>query len=338
VDEYRLSQQILARIVESGYSIDSEPFRICQRAIRFLSFSYNRSEELEAARRIDCSTLVSQAHWEGAAIGIPFVAESQRKAVSAVSVASISDIRPADVMIRYESLTASPDREFNHVGLYLGSDDTGEGWLIEARGGVGVCLSRVADFEARGGIRRFTLSAKPFDAATSKSALNLAPLVPKLGRLGARQYTSSPRVRTPHRGLDYYVPTGTPVYAPNTGLVASAYDTTEDSRGIVIQDDDITVRLLQLEQLAVLNGEHVERGDLVGVVGSVSQRSSVRYSSSASDPSHLHLEVEFRRQPYPACGPVASIDDRTFGNHLYIAKSGRLALPFAESTMAAMRT
>jgi len=135
---------------------------------------------------VDCSTLTSQSHWEGALIGIPFVADNQRQAVSGKIIASVDKMIPGDVLVKYPSLDASPDKTWNHVGLYLGRDHSGEQWLIESTSKTGVRLAKVAEFNAQGGIKRFSLTTEVFSTDAARNALTLASMVPKFGRLGVR--------------------------------------------------------------------------------------------------------------------------------------------------------
>src|ERR1043166_8079608 len=185
-----------------GFVSGTEQYEICARALKFRNFSYRRSEELEAGTTVDCSTLVSQAYWEGAVIGVPFVADNQRTASTGITIQSLAEMVPGDVLVKYESLEMSPDKTWNHVGLYLGKAALGAQWLIESTSKTGVTFSRVPDFGPKGGIKRFTLSRRTFSSEAARVALKLAAHVPKFGRLGVRQYTRTESMRVPHRGLD----------------------------------------------------------------------------------------------------------------------------------------
>jgi len=167
MNESELLNQIASWRNDHGYGIDTEHDRICRAAGRFLGFTYQQHEELTKVKEIDCSTLVSQAHWEGALIGVPFTAEGQRSASTGIVVPDIDAVQPGDVLVRYPYLDATPDKTWNHVGMFLGQQPTGERWLIESKGGVGVHLARLEEFDPRGGIRRFTLTNDVFNAQLS---------------------------------------------------------------------------------------------------------------------------------------------------------------------------
>jgi cell wall-associated NlpC family hydrolase len=120
--------KILLRIREAGFKENTEPYRICAAALKWLGASYEQFEELRSRHgrgSIDCSTLVSQSHWEGALIVVPFTAEGQRKSSRGKAISSIDLAEPGDVMVKYPSLEDSPDRRHNHVGIFLGRDGLG---------------------------------------------------------------------------------------------------------------------------------------------------------------------------------------------------------------------
>src|SRR2546423_2019859 len=72
---------IFSGLKTRGFQPEQECISVVLAALRYLGLPYLRTEEL-GDTTIDCSTLTSQAHWEGAAVGIPFVAENQRIAKS----------------------------------------------------------------------------------------------------------------------------------------------------------------------------------------------------------------------------------------------------------------
>ncbi len=90
------------------------------------------------------------------------------------------------------------------------------------------------------------------------------------------------RQRRRHNGVDLAAPTGTPVYATADGLVGRA--DWFSSYGLYISIDhgaDLETRYAHLSRLAVAAGERVQKGDLIGYVG----------STGRSTGPHLHYEV-----------------------------------------------
>ncbi|MEL7445437.1 MAG: M23 family metallopeptidase [Pseudomonadota bacterium] len=90
------------------------------------------------------------------------------------------------------------------------------------------------------------------------------------------------RKRRKHNGIDLAAPTGTPVYATADGIVGRA--DWFSSYGLYIRIDhgaDLETRYAHLSKLAVAAGERVEKGDLIGHVG----------STGRSTGPHLHYEV-----------------------------------------------
>ena len=328
INEKKLIEEIFKWMIDEGFGERTEQYEICKRALQFRNFSYKRSEELESDTTVDCSTLVSQAYWEGAIIGVPFIAENQRKAISGKMVKTPQEMIPADVLIKYPSLEDCPDKTYNHVGLYLGRDAKSEQWLIESIGRVGVRLSTVDEFNVLGGIKRFTLNTKPFASIQAREALSFAPLVPKFGRLGVRQYRKSKSGRTAHKGLDVYVTAGTPVYASITGTAIPIHESTEDTNGVEIRGEYLTNRYLMLDDIKIRAGEEIQTGDLLGQVASPSEKSDIVYSPITGNPSHLHLEVEITDMTKEILESEIVIGGKRYLNHLYLSKNGTLALLF----------
>ena len=86
--------------------------------------------------------------------------------------------------------------------------------------------------------------------------------------------------RSPHGGIDYSVPLGTPVVAANTGRVALVAEFFFPGR-LVVLDHGLGLYTLyfHLDSVAVSEGERVERGQTLGSVGA---------SGRATGP-HLHF-------------------------------------------------
>ena len=330
MNQIEKAHELESCIREAGFIEGTEEYEICSRAIRLLGMRYEQTEEL-ALSTIDCSTLTSQSHWEGALIGIPFIADSQRKAESGLSIDGIENAKPADVLVRYRSIDDAPDRKFNHVGLYLGKDLAGQPWLIESRGGQGVILTRAEEFPVEGGIKRFILrEMQAFSSADAKNAQRLAKQVPKMGRLGARQYSRTSTARHFHRGQDIYVELGTRVFAPTTGIMRVYTCSVESAKGVEIESLDVpglVVRMLNV-CTPIPTETIVQAGALVGEVDSA-HGSEIQYVEGLSTANcHLHLEVECAS---PTVAGVTGISlkpaDSFLFNALYLIKMGALLSP-----------
>lgn len=90
------------------------------------------------------------------------------------------------------------------------------------------------------------------------------------------------RQRRRHNGVDLAAPTGTPVYATADGIIGRA--DWFSSYGLYISIDhgaDLETRYAHLSRLAVAAGDRVQKGDLIGYVG----------STGRSTGPHLHYEV-----------------------------------------------
>ena len=88
--------------------------------------------------------------------------------------------------------------------------------------------------------------------------------------------------RRRHNGVDLAAPTGTPVYATGDGIVEMAQ--WYSSYGNYIQighGNELETRYAHLSRIVVSEGSFVEKGDLIGYVG----------STGRSTGPHLHYEV-----------------------------------------------
>jgi len=88
-----------------------------------------------------------------------------------------------------------------------------------------------------------------------------------------------------HQGLDYRVPTGTPVSAVNAGTVLLAQPLFFEGNCVVIDHGQGLLTLyLHLSRLLVKEGDRIERGQEIGVSGATGRATG----------AHLHLAVRWR--------------------------------------------
>lgn len=88
--------------------------------------------------------------------------------------------------------------------------------------------------------------------------------------------------RRAHKGIDLAAPTGTPVLASADGVIARADRSSSYGLVVYIQHGaSIETRYAHMSKLAVAEGERVQKGDVIGYVG----------STGRSTGPHLHYEV-----------------------------------------------
>ncbi len=110
----------------------------------------------------------------------------------------------------------------------------------------------------------------------------------------------------PHLGIDYGAPTGTPVQTIGDGRVIFAGLKGGSGNLIEIQHSNgYTTYYMHLSRILVRNGEHVEQGERIGLVG---------MTGLATGP-HLDFRIQrrgeflnFERLPLPPSDPVAKRD------------------------------
>ncbi|MDB4836921.1 M23 family metallopeptidase [Marinomonas sp.] len=91
-----------------------------------------------------------------------------------------------------------------------------------------------------------------------------------------------------HRGQDFAVNTGTPVYAPADGVIEVTRPSNEGSGNFIniIHAYGFTSSYSHLNKFAVKKGDFIRKGDLIGYSG----------SSGISSGPHLHYEVRFLKR------------------------------------------
>ena len=109
---------------------------------------------------------------------------------------------------------------------------------------------------------------------------------------------------TPHKGLDIGVPYGTPIYASESGQVLSAeYHWSWGHNVLIWHNGTYSTRYAHCSSLAVSAGQYVEKGQVIGYVG----------STGPSSGPHLHIDVY---QNAPASTRSGSCDFSQAANRL----------------------
>lgn len=100
--------------------------------------------------------------------------------------------------------------------------------------------------------------------------------------------------QSPHRGLDFRVPAGTPVAAMNRGTVLLARPTYFEGNFVVLDHGQGLLTLyLHLSEFKVKEGDVVKRGDIIGLSGGTGRATgphlhvAVRWQGTYLDPARL---------------------------------------------------
>ena len=178
----------------------------------------------------------------------------------------VLDIRAGDrFMLVYEKLYR--EGEYLRDGRILGATFINQGERFQA---VWFEHGEVADYFAPDGrnMRKAFLRA-PLNFSYISSNFNPRRMHPVLKRI------------RPHRGIDYYAPPGTPVYAAGDGTVTrSSYSKANGHHVFIRHANSIETKYLHFTKRTVKQGQKVKQGQTIGTVGS---------TGLASGP-HLHYE------------------------------------------------
>jgi hypothetical protein len=323
--------------VEESAAESIECVSVARSALKHVGKKYLITREL-LPDVIDCSTIISQAHWEGAAVQTPFIAESQRIAPSGTFVAGSGEILPGDSLIEYPSRHLAPGGRHNHVAMFLCGDPAGEAWAIEAREAKGVEIVDFREVRSDGGIKRFCPNPNTSFKHGSWQALAIA--VPKLGRLGARltaRYTDSVR----HAGTDVYAIPGTAVVAPISGVVADM----QIRNGLPISAEiysparGMSTLLAPVVPLSGIHvGQEVAVGDVVGMLDGSRKWIGCNAIPARRGLCFLHWELWSKADlGYPAAQGIEpsrsagwTADQATPYNPIYAVKVGVIAPPLPD--------
>lgn len=93
-----------------------------------------------------------------------------------------------------------------------------------------------------------------------------------------------PGLRTsPHRGMDFGVPVGTPILAPGDGVVENAFWDDGGGGNVIFlkHPDGLKTAYLHLSAFKVVKGQAVKAGDVIALSG----------NTGKSTGPHLHFEV-----------------------------------------------
>jgi hypothetical protein len=116
---------------------------------------------------------------------------------------------------------------------------------------------------------------------------------PNTGSFGARSMFNG-QARSPHSGVDFAARTGTPVVAPAAGVVVLAAPLYFTGNTVVLDHGlGLYSVVAHLSEFSVHNGDHVDGGQLVGLVGATGRVTaphlhwSVRLNGARVDPLSL---------------------------------------------------
>lgn len=106
--------------------------------------------------------------------------------------------------------------------------------------------------------------------------------LPGYGYSFITQYYGGMYSGTPHKGLDIGAPYGTPIVAAESGQVLSAeYHWSWGNNVLIWHNETYSTRYAHCSSMCVSPGDYVQKGQVIGYVGSTGQSSG----------NHLHFEV-----------------------------------------------
>ncbi|MDB2390676.1 M23 family metallopeptidase [Alphaproteobacteria bacterium] len=125
---------------------------------------------------------------------------------------------------------------------------------------------------------------------------------PVLGRISGvfgSQRILNGKPRAPHYGIDIAAPAGTPIHAPASGTITLAHDLYYSGLTVILNHGlGVNSTFLHLDNMAVTVGDQVERGDLIGTLGSTG-RSTGPHLDWRIDWHGRRLDAQLMAGPMP---------------------------------------
>lgn len=286
----------------------TEGCRVARASLEHLGKKYRITREM-TRDFIDCSTVVSQSHWIGAAVQTPFIADTQRQASNAIGV-DAECLIAGDAVYAYESAKSSPGGRYNHVGLVLGSDESGIHWAIESSDPVGVRIVPLDSLRIAGGYRRFCPNA--LDVFRDGPWCTLVRRVPKLGRLGSRLTAGYFHPSRAHRGTDIYCSDVAKASSPFTCTIVRVDRLGSVAHRVFLYADatgDVCVFGPLLDDDRHLNvGARLIEGSALGTVAPELYSIGCNHLPGYRHRRHLHVEHWSRDRSMPSPAPTMKME------------------------------
>lgn len=131
------------------------------------------------------------------------------------------------------------------------------------------------------------ITLQSYSSGSTPSGKLLWPVLGKIssGFGNRRSYSGNFKF---HAGLDIYAPSGSPVYAAETGQVIKAeYDGGYGYCILIYHGGNFATFYAHLSGFAISNGQYVQRGQVIGYVG----------TTGFTTGPHLHFEVRIKGNP-----------------------------------------
>jgi len=140
---------------------------------------------------------------------------------------------------------------------------------------------------------------------------------PVTSPFGMREDPKNPGSREFHTGVDFGVPSGTPIKAVADGVVVLAGEYGGYGKAVVIRHaNGLSTIYGHLSEIKVEEGKEVKQGDVIGLSG----------NTGRSTGPHLHFEIRENGQPVDPSLYIAGIKSFSGGEVYYVAELNRRML------------
>lgn len=225
----------------------------------------------KGANRCDCSSLVKYA-WSTIGVNLPRTTYDQVEVGSKVK--SVKDLRPGDLIFSQGSASAP-----EHVAMYIG----GKQAIDAPNTGATVRIKPLSYWKSQ----ILVMKRPPYTEPTKSGASGkwVAPVANDT--LGTRYRASGSMWSSGyHTGIDFPVPSGTPIRAVGPGtVVAAGWSNAYGYQVVIKHADGKYSQYAHQSKLAVSAGQKVSGGQRIG------------YSGATGNVSGPHLHFEIRTGP-----------------------------------------
>ena len=165
--------------------------------------------------------------------------------------------------------------------MYVGESLDNKHYVIESKLSKGCIISTLDDFDPIGGCRSYIKNDNLIVNINSvRINMIISRMVPKLGRLGARQYSTISKERTKHRGVDIYLPLNTNIFAPFDGYLKEYYLENEGVQGYKITNNKLKLDII-LGNLIIENkylNKRIYKNTTFGKTTEIIGNNKIKYS------------------------------------------------------------
>jgi len=229
---------------------------------------------------------------------------------------TVADTYAGVYVLRYKEVTRTYDSEGETYKRHIEVTDLERVWIDFYPDWTRLDMA-IAKYVYNNNKEENIFDVKEYDVKASSMTKPFDGNYPVTSPFGMREDPMNPGSREFHPGIDFGVPSGTPIKAAADGVVTVAGSYGGYGNAVMINHGNGTVTLYgHLSEIKVEEGKEVKQGDVIGLSG----------NTGRSTGPHLHFEIRENGQPVDPSLYIAGIKTFSGGEVYYIAELNRKML------------